>query len=242
MKTPDSNDPTKLNAFEMWQIGDITYMKGDSDDECIAFSSEDSAKNMDQRMFRPDALGRIEDGKYVGRETVNGIPTKHYTYASKLSAVGGTGEVAGETWVAIDGGYVVKDTVIWQGGSGFLGLGGSEAGEGTWTWEITDVNTVKEITTPEGCELPDVLDLPIMPDATEKAQFGSMISYKSASPMKDVVAFYQEELVASGWTAEGEPTEMDEIAMLNFAKDGKTLNLMITSSDGATQVVLSTEK
>ena len=79
-----------------------------------------------------------------------------------------------------------------------------------------------------------------MPDATDKVQFGSMITYKSASSVTDVAAFYKEKLVEAGWKAEGEPTEMGEVAMLNYTKDGKTLNLMITSSDGATQVVLST--
>ena len=240
MSSPDPNDAAVTTAFEMWQIGDITYMKESDEEECFSYSSDNAAKNIDKMMFRPSALGRIDGAKYVGRETVNGIATKHYTYTTKLSMAGGAGEVTGETWVATDGGYVVKDTVTWQGGSGFLGVGGSATGEGAWTWEITDVNNIAEITPPEGCEAPAVLDLPIMPDATDKVQFGSMITYKSASSVTDVAAFYKEKLVEAGWKAEGEPTEMGEIAMLNYTKDGKTLNLMITSSDGATQVVLST--
>ena len=67
-------------------------------------------------------LGSIEDAKYVGRETINGIPTKHYKYNSKTGMLTALGEVSGETWVAIDGGYVVKDTVTWKGGGGLFGL------------------------------------------------------------------------------------------------------------------------
>jgi hypothetical protein len=239
MKSPDSSDATKPNQFEMWQIGDTTYMKSGDDQECMSFSSEGAGKDSQQGLFNPSMLGRIQDGKYVGTDTINGVPAKHYTYSSKADTLVGLGDVSGETWVATDGGYVVKDTVSWKGSNGFFGMGGSSGtGEGSWTWELSDANKPFTINPPEGCGGPQ-LDLPMMADAKEKSRFGNMTTYKSASKVADVVAFYKDKLAADGWTPEGEPTEMGDIAMLNFTKDGQTLSVTVSSGDDGTQVMLN---
>jgi hypothetical protein len=242
MSTPDSTDPTKTGAFEMWQIGDTSYMKSGEDAECMSFSTEGAEKDIQKGTFSPSMLGSIEDAKYVGRETINGIPTKHYKYNSKSGMLAALGDVSGETWVATDGGYVVKDTVTWKGGGGFLGLGSDTAtGEGTWTWELSDANKPLEIKPPEGCE-GSQLDLPIMADATEKSRFGDMTTYKTAGKPADVATFYKDKLAADGWKPDGEPTEMGDVVMLNFTKDDQKLSVMITASDGATQVILTVSK
>ena len=138
MSAPDSNDSAKNSAFEIWQIGDTSYMKNGEDQACVSFSTEGAEKDIQKGTFNPSMLGSIEDAKYVGRETVNGIPTKHYKYNSKTGMLTALGEVKGETWVAVDGGYVVKDTVGWTGGGGLFGLGASTTatGNGSWTWEL----------------------------------------------------------------------------------------------------------
>ncbi len=239
MSTPDSSDPAKTGAFEMWQIGDTSYMKSGEDAECMSFSTEGAGNDIQKGTFSPSMLGSIEDAKYVGRDTVNGIPTRHYKYNSKTGMLTSLGEVSGETWVAIDGGYVVKDTVTWQGGGLFFGRGSNTAtGEGTWTWELSDVNEPFEIKPPEGCE-GSQLDLPIMADATEKSRFGDIVTYKTEGKPADVATFYKDELAAAGWEPEGEPTEMGEVVILNFAKDDLKLNVMISASEGATQVMLN---
>ena len=94
MSTPDSSDPAKTGAFEMWQIGDTSYMKSGEDDECISFSSEGAEKDIQKGAFNPSMLGSIEDAKYVGRETINGIPTKHYKYNSKSGMLAALGRPA----------------------------------------------------------------------------------------------------------------------------------------------------
>ena len=242
MSTPDSSDPAKTSAFEMWQIGDTSYMKSGEDAECMSFSTEGAENDIQKGTFNPSMLGSIEDAKYVGRETINGIPTKHYKYNTKTGLLTGRGDVKGETWVAIDGGYVVKDTVTWQGGGGFFGLGSATAtGDGSWTWELADVNQPFEIKPPADCE-GSQLDLPIMADATEKSRFGDMLSYKTAGKPADVATFYKDELAAAGWKADGEPTEMGDVVILNFIKDAQRLNAMISASDGATQVVVNVTK
>ena len=49
----------------------------------MSFSSEGAEKDIQRGNLQPSMLGSIEDAKYVGRETINGIPTKHYKYDSK---------------------------------------------------------------------------------------------------------------------------------------------------------------
>jgi hypothetical protein len=243
MSTPDSSDPTKTSAFEMWQIGDTSYMKNGADQTCTSFSSEGAGNDIQKGTFNPSMLGSIEDAKYVGRDTVNGIPTKHYKYNSKSGMLAALGEASGETWVATDGGYVVKDMVKWTGGGGLFGLGASTTatGDGSWTWELSDANKPFEIKPPAGCE-GSQLDLPMMPDASEKSRFGDMISYKTAGKPADVATFYKKELAAAGWKPEGDPTEMGDVVMLNYAKDDQKLGVMITASDGAMQVILTVSK
>jgi hypothetical protein len=242
MLQPDSDDPAKVNGFEMWQVGDTTYMKSGEDEECISYSSEGAGNDIEQGLFSPTMLGSIQDAKYVGRETVNGIPTKHYKYNSKPGLLASFGEVSGETWIADDGGYVVKDAVTWKGAGGFFGRGSdTSSGEGSWTWELSDVNKSFEIKPPDGCGGSE-LDLPIMADATEKSRFGDMTTYKTAGQPADVATFYKDELTAAGWKLEGEPTEMGEVVMLNYVKDALKLNVMISASEGVTQVMLNVTK
>jgi hypothetical protein len=237
-RASESADSSKETQFEIWQIGDTMYMKAPDEAECMAISSEDSAKNLEQGIFSPGALGDIKDGKYVGSETVNGIPTKHYEYTSKLGAMQGAGDVTGESWVAIDGGYVVKDTVTWKGGSGFLGLSG-ETGEGSWTWELTEVNEPIVIEQPAACVEPAGADLPVMPDAEDKTSMNDTLIYKSASSVTDVVNFYKDALAEADWKLDGEPTEMGDVSTLAFVKGVKKLSLIVSASEGKTQVMLS---
>ena len=67
--------------------------------------------------FLPRMLGSLSGAKYAGTETVNGIRSNRYTYDEKAANRADLGKVAGEIWVAADGGYVVKDTVNWEGGA-----------------------------------------------------------------------------------------------------------------------------
>jgi hypothetical protein len=188
-------------------------------------------------------LGSLSGAKYVGREDVNGIATKHYRYDEKATGLAGFGKVSGETWVADDGGYVVKDVVNWEGGAGLFGAGttAGESGKGSWAWELSDPNAAFTITPPEGCESA-AKGLPILPDATDKATMGDLTIYKTASKAADVLAFYQKEMTAAGWRATGEPTIMEGFATAEFAKDGQKASVTITTEGEGSQVMISVTK
>jgi len=136
---------------------------------------------------------------------------------------------------------VVKDTLQWQGGAGLFGVGGSSQGEGSWTWELSDVNTSISVKPPAACGGASNA-LPILPDAKEKAAFGDITTYTSATKMADAVAFYKKEMVAAGWKLDGEPVSTDQMSMLSFKKDAQTAQVTITTDQGKTTVMMAITK
>ena len=241
-------DTSSQNAgmnMEMFQIGDTTYiLSPDSNGKtsCISMSSADQKDQLTKGVFSPTSLGSVSGAKYVGSETVNGIATKHYKYGDTAQAVLALGKTAGEIWIAQDGGFVVKDILNWQGGGGLFGMDAQSKGEGNWTWELTNVNQPIGIKAPENCG-GNATGLPIMADASEKSTFGDMITYKTASKIADVAAFYQKEMAAAGWQAQADQSTItEEMASLSFSKDTNTANLLVSISDNVTNVMLSVSK
>jgi hypothetical protein len=239
MSLTDSQDKSKNQSMEWWQIGDTTYMltkDASGKGECMSFSSSDQASQLQQGLFNPSSLGGVKDAKFVSAETVNGIKTRHYKYDEKSITLAGAAKVAGEMWVAVDGGYVVKEVMTWSGAAGLFGAG-STKGDGKWLWELTDVDQAITIKAPENCG-GAASDFPIMKDATDKSSFGDMLTYKTPSKVVDVVKFYQTQMPAAGWKAQGDATITDQFAQMQFAKDGKTAQVMISVESGKTNVTV----
>lgn len=242
--TFSSAEPDKQGIFEVWQLGDASYMmtgKAGEEQQCIMMASEDN--QFERGLFNPSSLGAVQDARYVGMDTINGVRARHYKYDEKSASLAGFSRASGEIWVAVDGGFVVKDVLNWEGGFGFLGssLAGSDKGKGQWTWELSDVNRSFIIESPANCESA-AGDLPIMDGATEKSTFGDMITYKTASSIGEAVEFYQQAMPAAGWQEAGEPMITESFASLSFSKDGQTAQIMVTSENNQTQVLISVQK
>lgn len=243
-KSNDPTDTSKSSVMEAWQVGATTYMKtseAEGQNNCISYSSADQSSQLTKGIFSPDILGQVENAKYVGTETVNGINAKHYKYDQVSANLAALGKVSGEMWVAVDGGYVVKDTVNWEGGAGLFGTSSTDKGSGKWTWELTDVNQPITIAAPPECA-GAASGLPMMADATDKAVIGDMTTYKSASKLADIVSFYQKEMVAAGWAADGEPTVSDQLSNLAFTKGGQKAQITVSEDNGSSQVLVQVTK
>ena len=224
----------------MWRIGPTTYMLMGAGDEaqCIGITQEEDVA---EPPFDPSLLGGLEGAKYAGRETVNGIRTKHYTYDKIAFTLLGADSVSGEVWVADDGGYMVKEVLAWEGSGGPFTSQTEDKGKGTWTWELTDVNEPITIEPPEECLSPaGQADLPVLPDAQSRMQSPMGTQYASKTSVADAVKFYQAEMPAAGWQPEDEPTIMGEIAMLSYVKDDQKVSIMITGDgEGGSMVIVS---
>ena len=236
--------PNQSGTFEMITIGDTSYMVTQDNDgkrSCISTSSAESTQPQ-QGLFSPDMLGGVSGAKYVKTETVNGINAKHYAWQEGgLFGLGFTSG-KGDVWVAVDGNYVVKYTAE-ATGKGTLFGSTSEEGTITVEYNLTEVNGSFQIEPPADCEAP-ATDIPIMADASDKSTFGEMVSYTSASALADVVEFYKREMPNNGWQPSGEPTEMEGLAMLEFTKDNRQAQVMISydTDKKITSVMITTSQ
>ena len=150
--------------------------------------------------------------------------------------------MAGEIWVAADGGYVVKDTAAWEGGTIPFGAETStgESGKGSWTWELTDPNGAFTIPPLAGCD--SATDgLPVISGGYQKTVTGDVMVYQAFHGEK-VVPFYEKEMVAGGWKQSGEPTSKDAVATVAFTKDGQKASVTVTSKGQISDVKVEVTK
>lgn len=228
-------------SLEAWQIANTTYMLTSDkagQASCTSFSSDDKSNPLSKGLFSPQTLGRLSSARFVGLETVNGVPSKHYQYDQTSMTLAGFGQVNGDIWVAVDGGYVVRDNMQWQGGAGFIGSTSTSKGNGKWTWDLTDANKPVAIKAPDNCG-GAAGEIPLMPDAKGKVTAGDTIIYQTASTVDQVVAFYQKAMPSAGWTQEGKTTSNAGFSQMTFGKSGKKVQIMITSQGGQTNVVIN---
>ncbi len=74
----------------------------------------------------------------------------------------------------------------------------------------------------------------MMADAQDQAAFGGMSTYSTPSKFEDVVAFYEKEMKAKGWTGKEEGGMSAEgMSMKSYTKDGRTVQVMITADSAA---------
>jgi hypothetical protein len=224
--------PATVTSGEMINIGqDAYWISTDAagTQSCMAISSADATPP--EQALSADMWGSVSDARYVNTETVNGVSAKHYVWKEGAFAGFGYTSGKGETWVAVDGGYVVRQKVEATGKG--LALAGSDA-EGTmnWEWNVSDVNGSFEILPPEGCESA-AQGIPVMADATDKSTIGDLITYTSPSAFADVVDFYKAEMPKAGWQASGTPTEMEGFSMLEFTKEGQTATVSISYDESS---------
>lgn len=223
-------------SFESIQIGDQQYIIV-GDGQCIS-SSVGEEEAMGMEIFEPkDIIGGLENLHRVRPdETVNGISCRHYTFDESAMFWAGFTSVEGEVWVAVDGEYVVRYVMQADGTDPTL----QKEGHVEWEYEVRDINASITIEPPPGCGTAES-DLPIMPDAADKTTMSGMVMYESASAFDDVLAFYQEQMPANGWSDTGDTFTAPGSAMLSYTKDERTATVTLTGEDGAVSVMIMSE-
>lgn len=165
-----------------------------------------------------------------GSDVVNQIQTTHYQFdQNDLNISDPKPEVNGELWIADQGGYVVKLTLVIAPPTNPTGKG-KEIGQ-EWTYEISQVNAIDSIELPQGC-LPVPVDIPATPDAIEVNRSSGILSYITASQASGVVDLYFEKLPPLGWETDQKKTEGDLTlpASLLFTKGDQKLVINIDNS------------
>lgn len=175
----------------------------------------------------------------AGSETVNDVPSTHYTFDERAFGLIGLASSTGEMWVASEGGYIVRYVVTTEGEAAYFGEG--IEGTLTWDYELTDVNQPVSFALPADCPA-GMVNAPLLPDATNILNMPSILTYDTASNITDAAAFYREQIPNLGWTLIGEPGVTETSALMEFTQGNQTMTVIITTDAVVTTVNILLEK
>ncbi len=235
-------------SMEFVRVGETQWMKIGEDWMQTSVGADEDLGQFGQ-FAQPDQMFSDADKdsyKYLGKETLNGINTRHYQLKENVwnttwnLTAKEVEEGRMELWVA-DEKDLPKITVRFE-----INIKGTfeddRKGELFMTWEIFDVNAPITIEPPaeaQGLGLPEGLEL--CPDSSELTVMGKMSIFTCAGTVEDTTTFYTEALENAGWEVEGELTQLEGMLMGNWKKGDETLTLTITANEekGGSNVMLT---
>ncbi|MGQ9585114.1 MAG: hypothetical protein ACUVXG_06900 [Anaerolineae bacterium] len=254
-------DESGFTGLEMVQVEGAIYMRfkekeTDEWQEWTSFASGETADQMSpEEMFMGPFMGLQQwdarELQVVDRhETVNGVDCTHYQVSDKamaefirLTTEPGKELEPGELqvtqaqadfWVANKGEYLVEAAVR---------IEGTQDNQPYWmeiTTEVLEVNKPFTIEPPAGAAKPGLPDdVPVFPGATMTASGMGITTFEVKATVKEVADFYKAQMPTNGWTAKGEPLEMENMAMLGFTKDGRSCQVMISAEGEKVTLTIS---
>jgi hypothetical protein len=246
-------------TLEIYVVGDTMYMN--------LFGSwlqmpadEESTAQFEEMAFvaSEDMLQDLKDATYEGRETYNGIETKHYSFdETSFDPADLEGmeieEASGNAYIAVEGNYLVHMDVSMTGTNLQLPTGEADQTLQNGTMEIIvdlhDINEPFTIELPEealsseglpfavpepGEDMP--ADVPIPEDAQELfASSSGLITFKSPSSTEELASFYQAKMPEKGWT-EVKVEQIADLFDLEYQKDNRTATLTIAPASDASNL------
>jgi hypothetical protein len=234
-----------IGTFDFYQVGGTTYIyapDGQNGQQCIGgMGGEEGGVDLSSAFKPSDIIGGLKEARLVGKgEIVNGVKADHYSFDQSAITFGTFASAGGDAWIAQDGGFIVKYVGTATGKNTALS---SNVANGTFTWEynVQDANQLEAIELPKACESAKPADdIPMPPNATSKSGFGRMLTFNTPDAPADVAAFYQQELVAQGWTS-GDQNAMGDTQLLSFTKEQRKLSITVTREDSGGSTVLISE-
>lgn len=225
------------------QVSGVAYARSGREAPCSAWviSEEDQPSELGEGGFNPlENLPPVSGASPVGApEPVEGILSQHYRFDENAVDAAGVAKAAGDLWVAVDGGQLMKYSLRAEGGSEYFGQG--VEGSMTWEYTLTQPNQLGEIPLPYDCPL-GLIEVPTLPDATDTIVQPGFLGYLTSTDAPGAAAFYQERLPADGWQLAAEPRIMDENANLEYSKENKNLTILISPNGDRRSVWLVMEK
>ena len=198
---------------------------------CVSSSADGS----DAMVTTPEAMvGGVKGAKLAARgETVNGVLTDRYTYDEQRGAIAGYANARGEVWLAQDAGYLVKYTGTADVKDAQV-AGDITIAQGavTWSYEISEIDQVETIAVPPECIGQGAGakgSYPVVDGATKVVSVGELLTYNTSMTVDQLKAYYQQQMVAAGWVP-GEATDGNQMWMSGFSKDGKRINVVVSTN------------
>ena len=221
---------------ELVQVGKDIYMNTGSD--WVAMMSSQMDIFMDNPLLvSPLHLMLGTQGKVVRKNVIiNRISANHYVLdESTLKTAPGLGVISkakADVWVSPEFNVVVRYVAHYNAQD--LAIGGGEEGTLDLTFDLMDINQPIAITAPEGVKPAVPEDIPILEDVADMSAFSGMITYSSTKSVEEVVAFYDAQMPAQGWS-KGEAVMPDRV---DFTKGSRTAQIKIQAEEGKTTVAI----
>ena len=165
----------------------------------------------------------------VGVETVGEVSSVHYSFdQTGLARFKTGGTIAGDFWIAENGGYVVR--YILKAAAPQNPPAAGLAVAQTYTYELTPGGGAPGL--PEGCALVPA-DLPVITGAQNVARSGGLVTYQTDSTPRALFDFYSQALPGLGWKSEVSAPE-GEITLpyfIQYTRDNLRLTLNLSSNE-----------
>lgn len=252
-----TRDPAAQHLTMSSADGDIEYIQIE-DQMWIRFGEEWMQGSADTADMGDDGFGSmlassddwisdVDEGdyEYLGKETVNGIETKHYRVEysegwmgllDQADAEGDMENGVADVWIANEPDlpeFIVRYRVELEGT-----LDGEE-GTVTMAQDVTEVNENVTIEAPEGVAtggLPE--GVPVYPGATDVTSFGGMNTFTVPDDVETVSDFYADALTSAGWEKGSDGFEMENMSSTTWTQGSDELSLTISGDDDGVVTVL----
>ena len=144
------------SVTDQYRVGNISCDFSEGDTEANISEEDPMAQEVVDQWFRMvDLLPMVNDPVFVGEEMVNGVMTNHFTFILEGLGTESGAEVVsreGEYWLAQDGQYVVKYSVVMETRDGPAGDPNTQVIHSEFYIEVTDINQEVVITLPSICQ------------------------------------------------------------------------------------------
>jgi hypothetical protein len=145
----DGDEPSTSDSY-VYSIGNDICSGSDADSWDFQTYTAQEKEMQDFLSEMVDILPIIDDPVYVGSETMNGIPSNHFTFqVSGLGSESGTAVNInqGDYWLAQDGQYIVRYNLIVE----TVDVNTQEVIHTEYLIDLTSINQPVSIAFPQGC-------------------------------------------------------------------------------------------
>jgi hypothetical protein len=203
------------------KVGQAGYVRIGAETPCQV-SWREAKPEEDTETERPLEPARllplVSEAKEAGTETINDVPARHYTISKDKSGT----KVAGDLWLAESGGYVVR----------YLWTVSGEDGEQRLEYNLSQVNSTREVVYPEDCVVV-LTDFPVMDGARNLHRLPNAVDYTVSAETSAISKFYQDKLVAQGWTFVNAHDKDPKNVILIFINNeqGKAASILLSARE-----------
>ena len=240
-------------TVEMYLVEGTMYMR--MEDQWLSMPATEEDIDSDAFITADAMLDDLCGWKKEGKDEIDGVDVVHWTFTKEdieeclppedLEDMGQLTQATGDLYIAEEDDFVVLMEMSFEGEDLDMDLGDTDEGAKAVRMEIryetTDVNEPFTIEVPEeateSSSVPD--DIPVPEGATGVNNLFGMISFTAETPPQEVFDYFQEEMPNNGWT-EANAEAMSGLWMLEYTKDGRTANIMISEDDSGNASVMIT--